>query len=77
MPEFTTVSVQEAQIRTIPGRQGTFIGVRSEERSNPDAGVRDVEEQATTFLHSSLECQRKSNIQMRMGTQRPGKILPS
>jgi hypothetical protein len=25
MPEFTTVSVQEAQIRTIPGRQGLFI----------------------------------------------------
>jgi hypothetical protein len=25
MPEFTTVSVQEAQMRTIPGRQGTFI----------------------------------------------------
>src|SRR5918992_3035201 len=25
MPEFTTISVQEAQIRTIPGRQGTFI----------------------------------------------------
>jgi hypothetical protein len=25
MPEFTTVSVQEAQIRTIPGRQGRFI----------------------------------------------------
>ena len=25
MPEFTTVSVQEAQVRTIPGRQGTFI----------------------------------------------------
>jgi hypothetical protein len=25
MPEFTTVSVQEAQIRTIPGRQGTFV----------------------------------------------------
>jgi hypothetical protein len=25
MPEFTTVSVQEAQIRTIPGRQGKFI----------------------------------------------------
>jgi hypothetical protein len=25
MPEFTTVSVQEAQIRTIPGRQGQFI----------------------------------------------------
>jgi hypothetical protein len=25
MPEFTTVPVQEAQIRTIPGRQGTFI----------------------------------------------------
>jgi hypothetical protein len=25
MPEFTTVSVQEALIRTIPGRQGTFI----------------------------------------------------
>jgi hypothetical protein len=25
MPEFTTVSVQEAQIRTIPGRQGTFM----------------------------------------------------
>jgi hypothetical protein len=24
MPEFTTVSVQEAQLRTIPGRQGTF-----------------------------------------------------
>jgi hypothetical protein len=25
MPEFTTVSVTEAQIRTIPGRQGRFI----------------------------------------------------
>jgi hypothetical protein len=25
MPEFTTVSVQEAQLRTIPGRQGRFI----------------------------------------------------
>jgi hypothetical protein len=25
MPEFTTVPVQEAQLRTIPGRQGTFI----------------------------------------------------
>jgi hypothetical protein len=25
MPEFTTVSVTEAQIRTIPGRQGKFI----------------------------------------------------
>jgi hypothetical protein len=25
MPEFTTVSVQEAQLRTIPGRQGTFM----------------------------------------------------
>jgi hypothetical protein len=25
MPEFTTISVQEAKVRTIPGRQGTFI----------------------------------------------------
>jgi hypothetical protein len=25
MPEFTTISVQEAQIRTTPGRQGKFI----------------------------------------------------
>src|ERR671916_2557762 len=25
MPEFTTIPVQEAQIRTIPGRQGKFI----------------------------------------------------
>ena len=25
MPEFTTVSLQEAQLRTIPGRQGQFI----------------------------------------------------
>jgi hypothetical protein len=25
MPEFTTVSVQEAQLRTIPRRQGTFM----------------------------------------------------
>jgi hypothetical protein len=25
MPEFTSISVQEAQIRTIPGRQGKFI----------------------------------------------------
>jgi hypothetical protein len=25
MPEFTTVPVQEAQIRTIPGRQGLFM----------------------------------------------------
>jgi hypothetical protein len=24
MPEFTTVSVQEAQMRTIPGRQGNL-----------------------------------------------------
>jgi hypothetical protein len=26
MPEFTTVSVQEAQLRTIPGRQGSILG---------------------------------------------------
>jgi hypothetical protein len=25
MPEFTTVSVTEAQMRTVPGRQGTFM----------------------------------------------------
>jgi hypothetical protein len=25
MPEFTTVSVDEAKLRTIPGRQGTFM----------------------------------------------------
>jgi hypothetical protein len=25
MPEFTTVSVQEAKVRTIPGRQGRFV----------------------------------------------------
>jgi hypothetical protein len=25
MPEFTTVSVQEAMVRTVPGRQGKFI----------------------------------------------------
>jgi hypothetical protein len=25
MPEFTTVPVQEAKVRTIPGRQGTFM----------------------------------------------------
>jgi hypothetical protein len=25
MPEFTTVSVQEAKLRTIPGRQGRFV----------------------------------------------------
>jgi hypothetical protein len=25
MPEFTTISVHEAQLRTIPGRQGQFI----------------------------------------------------
>ena len=25
MPEFTTVSVTEAQLRTTPGRQGQFI----------------------------------------------------
>jgi hypothetical protein len=25
MPEFTTVSVQEAMVRTIPGRQGSFM----------------------------------------------------
>jgi hypothetical protein len=25
MPEFTTVSMNEAQLRTIPGRQGKFI----------------------------------------------------
>jgi hypothetical protein len=25
MPEFTTVSIQDAKVRTIPGRQGTFM----------------------------------------------------
>jgi hypothetical protein len=25
MPEFTTISVNEAQLRTIPGREGTFL----------------------------------------------------
>jgi hypothetical protein len=25
MPEFTTVSVQEAKVRTLPGRQGSFM----------------------------------------------------
>jgi hypothetical protein len=30
MPEFTTVSVQEAQMRTIPGRQGRFINEYAE-----------------------------------------------
>jgi hypothetical protein len=25
MPEFTTVSIKEAQLRAIPGRQGTFL----------------------------------------------------
>jgi hypothetical protein len=30
MPEFTTVSVQEAQLRTIPGRQGKFINEYAE-----------------------------------------------
>jgi hypothetical protein len=25
MPKFTTVSINEAQLRTIPGRQGTFL----------------------------------------------------
>jgi hypothetical protein len=25
MPEFTTVSVQEAMVRTIPGRQGSYL----------------------------------------------------
>jgi hypothetical protein len=30
MPEFTTVSVREAKLRTIPGRQGTFINEYAE-----------------------------------------------
>lgn len=30
MPEFTTVPVQEAQLRTIPGRQGEFINEYAE-----------------------------------------------
>jgi hypothetical protein len=30
MPEFTTVSVQEAQLRTIPGRQGRYINEYSD-----------------------------------------------
>ena len=30
MPEFATVSVQEAQLRTIPGRRGTFINEYAE-----------------------------------------------
>jgi hypothetical protein len=30
MPEFTTISVKEAQLRTIPGRQGKFINEYAE-----------------------------------------------
>src|ERR687895_900420 len=50
MPEFTTVSVQEAQIRTIPGRQGTFINEYADyiqQLSSGQAGKLTIGEDAT------------------------------
>jgi hypothetical protein len=38
MPEFTTVSVQEAQLRIIPGRQGRFINEYAEYIQQVPAG---------------------------------------
>jgi hypothetical protein len=55
----------------------SIFGAKGTTQYNPDADVPVEGGQVTTFPHSSLERQRKSNIQMRMGTQRPGKILPS
>jgi hypothetical protein len=61
MPEFTTVSVQEAQLRTIPGRQGRYLNeyidyiqqlppgqagrLRTEESEKPLTVRRRLEEQ--------------------------------
>src|SRR5687768_6104118 len=38
MPEFTTVSVQEAQLRTIPGLRGRFINEYSDYIQNVPSG---------------------------------------
>jgi hypothetical protein len=48
MPEFTTVSVQEAQLRTIPGRQGAFMNEYANyihQLSSGQAGKLRIEEQ--------------------------------
>ena len=52
MPEFTTVSVQEAQMRTIPGRQGTFINEYADyiqQVPTGQAGKLTIEEQENPF----------------------------
>ena len=57
MPEFTTVPVQEAQIRTIPGRQGTFINEYADyiqQLSSGQAGklrIREDEKHTTVRRH--------------------------
>jgi hypothetical protein len=76
MPEFTTVSVIEAQIRTIPGRQGKFINefaayiqqlssgqagrLRGGESENPMAMRRRLAA-AAKAMHISLNIKRSGN----------------
>jgi hypothetical protein len=76
MPEFTTVPVQEAQIRTIPGRQGTFINeyadyiqqlpkgqagrLRGEESENPMT-IRRRLAAAAKAMHITLIIKRSGN----------------
>jgi hypothetical protein len=76
MPEFTTVSVQEAKLRTIPGRQGKFINeyanyiqqvpkgqagrMRTGEGENP-LTVRRRLVSAATALAISLTIKRSGN----------------
>jgi hypothetical protein len=76
MPEFTTVPVQEAQIRTTPGRQGQFINeyaayiqqlssgqagrLRGGESENPMAMRRRLAA-AAKAMHISLTIKRSGN----------------
>jgi hypothetical protein len=76
MPEFTTISVQEAQLRTIPGRQGKFINEYADyiqqvssgqagklnvlERENP-LTIRRRLASAATAMHIPLIIKRSGN----------------
>ena len=76
MPEFATVSVKEAKLRTIPGRQGTFINeyadyiqqvpsgqagrLRGGESENPMT-IRRRLAGAAKAMHISLTIKRSGN----------------
>jgi hypothetical protein len=58
MPEFSTISVTEAQMRTVPGRQGTFINEYADyihQLPNGQAGkLRIGDEEKHTTVRSRL-----------------------